>query len=82
MANLRIELNEAGIRELLKSDEIASVCQGVADSLTAATGVKYEFVDTNQRRMLKKEGGVRRICPKCGKWHPNCHCNETGGGTG
>ena len=41
MAEVRIELNSQGIQELLKSDEIASVCEKQAEILTKATGVNY-----------------------------------------
>lgn len=41
MANVKIELNSAGIQALLKSDEIASVCESQAARMTRATGVKY-----------------------------------------
>ena len=41
MADVEIELNSAGIRELLKSAEIASVCEAQAARMTRATGVEY-----------------------------------------
>lgn len=41
MAEVEIELNSAGIRELLKSSEIANVCEGQAARMTRATGVEY-----------------------------------------
>ena len=41
MAKVTIELNSAGIQELLKSGEIASVCEAEAQKMTAASGVKY-----------------------------------------
>lgn len=41
MDKIKIELNSAGIRELLKSDEIASVCESQAARMTRATGVEY-----------------------------------------
>ena len=41
MANVEIELNSAGIRTLLKSSEIASVCESQAARMTRATGVPY-----------------------------------------
>lgn len=41
MADVEVELNSAGIRELLKSSEIASVCEAQAARMTRATGVKY-----------------------------------------
>ena len=41
MANVEIQLNSAGIRELLKSSEIANTCESEAARMTRATGVKY-----------------------------------------
>lgn len=41
MANVEIRLNSAGIRELLKSAEIADVCESEAARMTRATGVEY-----------------------------------------
>jgi len=41
MASVEIELDSAGIRELLKSAEIASVCESQAARLTRATGMEY-----------------------------------------
>lgn len=41
MGKVTIELNSAGIRELLKSPEIASVCESEAAKMTRASGVKY-----------------------------------------
>ena len=41
MSKVTIELDSAGIRELLKSSEIASVCEKEAVQMTKATGVDY-----------------------------------------
>ena len=41
MAKVIIELNSAGIRELLKSQEIASVCESEARKMTQAAGIQY-----------------------------------------
>ena len=41
MADVEIELNSAGIQELLKSAEIANVCEKQAARMTRATGVEY-----------------------------------------
>lgn len=38
---VEIELNRAGIRELLKSAEISKVCEAQAAKMTRATGVEY-----------------------------------------
>ena len=41
MANFKIKLNSSGIQELLKSPEVASVCEAQAARMTRATGVPY-----------------------------------------
>lgn len=41
MGNVRIELDSSGIQELLKSEEIASVCESAAEKMTESAGVKY-----------------------------------------
>lgn len=41
MADVVIELNGAGIQELLKSAEIADVCEQQASRMTRAAGVEY-----------------------------------------
>lgn len=41
MANVEIVLNSAGVRELLKSSAIASVCEAQAARMTRAAGVEY-----------------------------------------
>lgn len=41
MAKVMIELDGTGIQELLKSQEIASVCESEAKRMTQAAGVKY-----------------------------------------
>lgn len=41
MPKVEIELDSAGIQELLKSPEIASACESAAQKRTNATGVPY-----------------------------------------
>lgn len=41
MANIEIQLNSAGIRELLKSEDIATVCEQQAARMTRTTGMEY-----------------------------------------
>lgn len=41
MAKVTIELDSAGIRDLLKSQEIASVCESEARKMTQAAGIQY-----------------------------------------
>lgn len=38
---VEVVLNSAGVRELLKSSQIASVCESQAARMTRATGVEY-----------------------------------------
>ena len=40
--NVRIELNDAGIKELLKSAEIMAACREQADQIAARAGEGYE----------------------------------------
>ncbi len=63
MANVEIELNSAGIQELLKSSEIASVCEAQAARMTRAAGVEYVAdvhvgrTRVNARGVDKSNGG-------------------------
>ena len=41
MGNVRIDLNSAGIQELIQSAEIGKVCEAAAAKMTQATGIKY-----------------------------------------
>lgn len=41
MAKVTVELDSTGIRELLKSREIASVCESEAKRMTQAAGIPY-----------------------------------------
>lgn len=41
MAKVDIQLSSAGIRELLKSSEIAAICEQQAAKMTRATGMEY-----------------------------------------
>lgn len=42
MSKVRIELNSAGIRELLLSDEVESLCESKANEVMARAGDGYE----------------------------------------
>lgn len=59
MGNVRIELNSTGIQELLKSQEIANICETQAQKMTQATGVKY-VADVYIGRTRVNARGVRR----------------------
>lgn len=59
MANVVIKLNNQGIRELLKSDEIASVCEKVAEKMTRATGVDY-VADVHIGKTRVAAGGYQK----------------------
>lgn len=82
MAKEFIELDSAGIQELLKSDEIAEICEQQAERLTRATGMRYVSdvrvgkTRVNARGYQKQSGpdGSDDVCPKCGRSHPNCRC--------
>lgn len=41
MASVKVKLNDAGVRELLKSSEIASACEAQAKRMTRAAGIPY-----------------------------------------
>lgn len=82
MANVEIVLDSAGIQELLKSSEMASVCEAEASRMTRATGMKYvpdvrvgktRVVAAGHRKLTDKDK-KENVCPKCGEWHPNCNC--------
>lgn len=60
MANgVEIVLNRAGIRELLKSSEIANVCESQAARMTRATGVEY-VADVYVGKTRVNAGAIRR----------------------
>lgn len=59
MADVTIELNSAGIQELLKSAEIASVCESEAQKMTEASGVKY-VADVHIGRTRVNARAIRR----------------------
>lgn len=60
MADVEIELNSAGIRELLKSSEMASFCEAQAARMTRATGVEY-VPDVHVGRTRVNAGGRKRL---------------------
>lgn len=59
MANIEIELNSAGIQELLKSSEIASVCEAQAARMTRVAGVEY-VADVHVGRTRVNAIGVKK----------------------
>lgn len=59
MAKVTIELNGAGIQELLKSPEIANVCESEAQKMTQAAGVKY-VADVYTGRTRVNARAIRR----------------------
>lgn len=60
---IRIELNSAGIRELLKSAEIRNVCEAEAEKMTRATGMKYtpDVSYTSQRVAAKGQKEIDSV---------------------
>lgn len=59
MAKVTIELDSAGIQELLKSQEIANVCESEAQKMTEASGVKY-VADVHIGRTRVNARAIRR----------------------
>lgn len=53
MSKIEIELNEDGIREMLRSEEISSVCKELADAAAARAGEGYVV---EQRRYPERTG--------------------------
>ena len=41
MASIDVKLNSEGVRELLKSPEVAKLCESLAAKMSRATGVNY-----------------------------------------
>lgn len=52
---MKIELNELGVRELLKSSEISAVCKAQADAVAARAGDGYSV---EEREYLERIGYV------------------------
>lgn len=71
---------------MLKSVEIAEICEKEAAKMTRATGIEYvpdvrvgkNRVKAAGYQMLPKHNGKSGVCPKCGHWHPNCDCGNAG----
>ncbi len=42
MGKYRIELNSEGVQELLKSPEMAAICQNLANDIAARAGTGYQ----------------------------------------
>ena len=59
MGNVRIELNSAGIQDLLKSSEIAAFSAATAHKITQAQGLKH-VSDVYVGRTRVNARGVRR----------------------
>lgn len=59
MANVVIELDSKGIQELLKSQEMAAVCDKQAEKMTRAAGVQY-VSDVHIGRTRVNAKGVRK----------------------
>ena len=43
MSKVRFKLNRSGVRDLLRSDEMMSVCKGYAADINARAGEGYEL---------------------------------------
>ena len=59
MASVEIVLDSAGIQELLKSQEIANVCEAQAARMPQAAGVKY-VADVHVGKTRVNAAGVTR----------------------
>lgn len=90
MANVEIEMNFAGLVDLMKSPEIISVLESEARRRTEATGMTYKpdiYPDGKTRANAagyeKRKGKSNEtdypVCPKCGRSHPNCNCHKRKG---
>lgn len=60
MAKVTIELDSPGIQALLKSPEIASVCESEAAKMTQAAGIKYT-ADVYTGRTRVNARAIRRV---------------------
>lgn len=60
MAKVLIELDGAEIQELLKSKEIANVCESEAKRMTQAAGIKYT-ADVYTGRTRVNARAIRRV---------------------
>ena len=87
MAKTKFEWDYAAAGDLmLRSQEIAEVCEAEAERMTRATGVEYiPDVRMGSQRVIVKaltkakrqsKGERWKLCPQCGKYHPNCTCGE------
>lgn len=59
MSKVKIVLNSDGIQALLKSDELAEVCEGQAERMTRATGMEYK-TDVKIGRYRVRAGGYSK----------------------
>ena len=63
MAKFQFELDEAGVRELLKSPEMLEVCKGLANDIVSRLGDGYE-VDPFPGGKNRVNVGVRAASKK------------------
>lgn len=59
MSNVKIVLDSDGIQALLKSDELAEVCEQKAKYMTRVTGMKYES-DVRVGKYRVRAGGYSK----------------------
>ena len=55
MANVRIELNREGVRELLRSDEMKAICEGYANNALTRLGTGYEVSSMTGKNRVNAE---------------------------
>ena len=84
MSSVKIVLDSDGIQELLKSEEMAEVCEREAERMTRATGMEYKSdvrVGKYRVRVSAYDKNADKkveypICPKCGVAHAHCRCKR------
>ncbi len=65
MAKVRVELNSEGVRELLRSDEMKTVCEDYANSALSRLGQGYEVSSmTGKNRVNASVKAVSRKAKK------------------
>lgn len=55
MPNVRIELNSQGVRELLRSEEMKTICKEHADNALSTLGEGYEVTTHTGRNRVNAE---------------------------
>lgn len=72
MANVKIELNEAGIRELLKSEEMQAILNEHADNALDRLGEGYE----KETRIGSRRAKVMVLATSASTFYKHMETNE------